>query len=96
MKGRPEAENLIGIYSALAGVSPEKVLQDFGGAQFSSFKQSLAELAIDKLGPIGAEMRRLEGDPGYIEQVLRDGALRARAIAQPIMEQVKDIVGLLR
>jgi tryptophanyl-tRNA synthetase len=96
LKGRPEAENLIGIYSALAGVTPEKVLQDFGGAQFSSFKQSLAELAIHKLGPIGAEMRRLEGDPGYIEQVLRDGALRARAIAQPIMEQVKDIVGLLR
>jgi tryptophanyl-tRNA synthetase len=96
LKGRAEAENLIGIYSALAGATPEKVLQEFGGAQFSSFKPALAELAIHKLGPIGAEMRRLEGDPGYIEQVLRDGALRAREIAQPIMAQVKDIVGLLR
>jgi tryptophanyl-tRNA synthetase len=72
------------------------VLHDFGGAQFSAFKQSLAELAIEKLGSIGAEMRRLEGDPTYLDQILRDGAARARAIAQPIMDQVKDIVGLLR
>lgn len=96
LKGRPEAENLIGIFAALADVPAEKVLQDFGGAQFSSFKPALAELAIEKLGSIGAEMRRIEKDPGYIDQVLRDGAVRARAIAQPIMNQVKDIVGLLR
>ncbi|MCW2315798.1 tryptophanyl-tRNA synthetase [Rhodoblastus acidophilus] len=96
LKGRPEAENLIGIYSALSGVAAEKVLLEFGGAQFSSFKQALADLAIHKLGPIGAEMRRLEGDPGYIDQVLREGGARAKAIAQPIMNQVKDIVGLLR
>jgi len=96
LKGRPEAENLIGIYSALSGVAAEKVLQEFGGSQFSAFKQALADLAIHKLGPIGAEMRRLEGDPGYIDQVLREGGARAKAIAQPIMNQVKDIVGLLR
>jgi tryptophanyl-tRNA synthetase len=96
LKGRPEAENLIGIFAALADVSSEKVLHDFGGAQFSSFKQALADLAIDKLAPIGFEMRRLEKDPGYIDQVLRDGAVRARSIAQPIMNEVKDIVGLLR
>jgi tryptophanyl-tRNA synthetase len=96
LKGRPEAENLIGIFSALADSPREKVLQDFGGSQFSSFKQALADLAIEKLGPIGAEMRRLEKDPGYIDQVLRDGGARATAIAQPVMSQVKDIVGLLR
>jgi tryptophanyl-tRNA synthetase len=96
LKTRPEAENLVGIFAALAGVTAEDVLRDFGGAQFSSFKQSLADLAIQKLGPIGSEMRRLEADPGYIDQVLRAGAARAREIANPIMNQVKDIVGLLR
>jgi tryptophanyl-tRNA synthetase len=96
LKGRPEAENLVGIYAALASCASEDVLRDHGGAQFSGFKQALADLAIEKLGPVGAEMRRLQADPSYIDQVLRDGAARARAIARPIMDQVKDIVGLLR
>ena len=96
LKNRPEAENLIGIYAALNDSTADSVLQQFGGAQFSSFKQALADLAVAKLGPIGAEMRRLEADPAYIDSVLRDGSLRARAIAGPIMNQVKDIVGLIR
>ena len=96
LKNRPEAENLIGIYAALNDSTADSVLQQFGGAQFSSFKQALADLAVARLGPIGAEMRRLEADPAYIDSVLRDGSLRARAIAGPIMNQVKDIVGLIR
>ncbi len=96
LKNRPEAENLIGIYAALDDSTADSVLQQFGGAQFSSFKQALADLAVARLGPIGAEMRRLEADPAYIDSVLRDGSQRARAIAGPIMNQVKDIVGLIR
>jgi len=96
LKGRPEAENLVGIFAALASSTSEDVLRDYGGAQFSGFKQALADIAIAKLGPISAEMRQLEADSSYIDQVLRDGAARARAIARPIMDQVKDIVGLLR
>jgi tryptophanyl-tRNA synthetase len=96
LAGRPEAENLIGIFAALNGSSREKVLEEFGGAQFSGFKNALVELAVVKLGPIGAEMRRLESDPAYIDAVLREGAGRARAIATPIMDQVKDIVGFIR
>jgi tryptophanyl-tRNA synthetase len=96
LKNRPEAENLIGIYAALNDSTADSVLQQFGGAQFSSFKQALADLAVARLGPIGAEMRRLEADPAYIDSVLREGSQRARAIAGPIMNQVKDIVGLIR
>jgi tryptophanyl-tRNA synthetase len=96
LSGRPEAENLIGIYAALNDSTTEAVLQQFGGAQFSAFKQQLVDLAVAKLGPIGAEMRRLEQDPDYIDSVLRDGSQRARAIAGPIMNQVKDILGLIR
>ncbi|MDI9849860.1 tryptophan--tRNA ligase [Rhodoblastus sp. 17X3] len=96
LSGRPEAENLIGIYAALNDSTTEAVLQQFGGAQFSAFKQQLVDLAVAKLGPIGAEMRRLEQDSAYIDSVLRDGSQRARAIAGPIMNQVKDILGLIR
>src|SRR5690606_17877392 len=57
--GRPEAENLVGIYAALADITPEQVLTEYGGAQFSTFKPALADLAVAKLGPITAEMQRL-------------------------------------
>ncbi len=95
LKGRPEAENLIGIYAALSDVSREKVLGEFGGSQFSAFKNALVDLAVARLGPIGAEMRRLEDDPAYIDSILRDGSQRAKQIAGPIMDQVKDILGLI-
>jgi tryptophanyl-tRNA synthetase len=96
LSGRPEAENLVGIFAALSDVTPEAVLEQFGGAQFSTFKQALIDLAVNRLGPIGAEMRRLEADPAFIDSVLREGARRARAIAEPNMSQVKDIVGFIR
>ena len=96
LEGRPEAQNLVGIYAALAGTTSEAVLKDHGGAQFSQFKPALAELAVEKIGPIQEEMLRLTADPGQIDAVLRDGAERAQAIAEPIMNEVKDIVGLLR
>jgi tryptophanyl-tRNA synthetase len=96
LEGRPEAQNLVGIYAALAGSTPEAVLKEYGGAQFGKFKPALADLAVAKLGPIGAEMNRLVADPAEIDRVLADGSARARAIAAPIMLAVKDIVGLLR
>jgi tryptophanyl-tRNA synthetase len=96
LKGRPEAENLVGIYAALAGDSPAAVLRQYGGGQFSIFKKALAEVAVTKVGPIGAEMRRLAGDPVEIDRVLADGSARARAIAAPVMHKVKDIVGFIR
>jgi len=93
---RPEAENLVGIYAALTGKTVPQVLGEFGGQQFSAFKKALAEAATETLGKIGAEAKRLSADPGYIDGVLADGARRARAIATPVMDEVKDIVGLLR
>ena len=96
LAGRPEAENLIGIYAALNESSRESVLREFGGAQFSAFKNALVDLAVAKLGPIGVEMRRLEDDPAYIDSILRDGSQRARSLARPVMDQVKDVLGLIR
>jgi len=96
LKTRPEADNLVGIFAALAERPRAEVLKDFGGAQFSTFKNALVDLAVAKLGPIGAEMKRLTQDPGYIDGVLADGADRARAIADKTMNAVKDIVGFVR
>jgi tryptophanyl-tRNA synthetase len=96
LASRPEADNLVGIYAALAGTTKAAVLSEFGGAQFSRFKPALSDLAVAKLSPIAAEMARLKADPDYIDGVLADGAARARAIAGPIMDEVRDVVGLLR
>jgi tryptophanyl-tRNA synthetase len=96
LEGRPEAENLVGIYAALAGKTKAGVLQEFGGAQFSAFKKALAELCVARLGPIAAESKRLMADVSEIDRILADGAARARRIAKPVMDEVKDIVGFVR
>ncbi|WP_295556207.1 tryptophan--tRNA ligase [uncultured Hyphomicrobium sp.] len=96
LAARPEADNLIGIYAALAGKTKAAVVAEFGGQQFSGFKKALAEVAVQRLGPIGDEIRRLTADPAEIDRVLADGSARARAIAAPIMDEVKDIVGFIR
>jgi tryptophanyl-tRNA synthetase len=95
LDARSEADNLVGIYAALAGKSKPDILKEFGGAQFSTFKSALVELAVTKLGPINAEMKRLMADPVYIDSVLAQGAARAQVIAAETMRAVKDIVGLV-
>jgi len=96
LKQRPEAENLIGIFAALNGQTRQDVLKTFGGGNFSAFKSALVDLAVAKLGPIGAEMKRLKDDPAFIDGILVDGAARARAIAAKNMACVKDILGFVR
>jgi tryptophanyl-tRNA synthetase len=96
LEARPEADNLVGIYAALAGHSKAQVLTDFASAQFSVFKPALADLLVAKLSPITAEMRRLNADVTYIDSVLADGSARAQALAAETMKSVKDIVGFVR
>ncbi len=95
LKDRPEAENLINIYAALADRDRDAVIAEFAGQQFSAFKTALAELTVAKLEPINREMRRLMGDPAEIDRILRQGALSARSIATPIMDEVKRRVGFI-
>ncbi len=96
LETRPEADNLVGIYAALSGNDKNMVLSEFGGSQFSTFKTALVDLAVAKLGPIGAEMKKLVRDPVYIDEILADGSQRAQAIASDTMKAVKDIVGFVR
>jgi tryptophanyl-tRNA synthetase len=96
LERRPEADNLIGIYAALSELSREEALARFAGQNFSVFKDALSELAVDVLGRIGGEMRRLVADPGYIDSVLSRGAEHANAIAVPVLREAQEISGLLR
>jgi len=96
LERRPEADNLIGIYAALSGLSREDALARFAGRNFSYFKEALSEIAVEVLGRIGREMSRLMADPGYIDGVLRRGAERAGAIAYPVLREAQAISGLLR
>ena len=73
-----------------------RLLTEFGGGQFSSFKNALVELCVAKLAPIASEMKRLVADPGHVDSILIDGADRARAIAAETMKATKDIVGFIR
>jgi tryptophanyl-tRNA synthetase len=96
LENRPEADNLVGIYAALADTTKEKVLSEFGGSQFSAFKKQLAEVAVARVAPVNAEMQRLVGDPAEIDRILADGAARARTMAQPILAEIKNIVGFIQ
>jgi len=96
LEGRAEAANLVGIFAALSDSTVEDVIAEYGGQPFSVFKPALADLAVDKLGPIQAEMRRLSADPGHVDRVLAAGAERAREISEPIIREVYDIVGFLQ
>jgi len=95
LKGRPEAENLLNIYAALADMERDAVIAQFAGQQFSGFKNALADLTVSRLEPIAGEMRRLLADPAEIDRILKSGAQSARAIATPVMDAVKRRVGFI-
>jgi tryptophanyl-tRNA synthetase len=96
LEGRPEADNLVGIYGALAGITKAEVIAQFGGQGFGAFKPALADIAVEKLGPIRDEMVRIERNQAALDAVLRDGAERAREIAVPVLDEVYDVLGLVR
>ena len=96
LANRPEARNLVGIYAALTDTDASTVLREHGGRGFSGFKETLTELVVAKLSPIALETRRLMDDPSLIDAVLREGAQRAAAIADPIVAEVEKIVGFIK
>ena len=96
LKTRPEARNLVDIYAALDDTTPEAVIAQYPVAGWGTFKPALADLAVAKLAPISQDMARFMADPAEIDRILAQGADKARAIAQPVLQRTYDIVGLLR
>ena len=93
LAARKEANNLVGIYAALAGETKAQVLARFAGQGFGVFKPALAEVVVAAMTPVGETMRRYLSDPAEIDRVLAAGAERASAVAEPVLAEVKAIVG---
>ena len=92
-EGRPEVKNLLSIYACLADEPLAKIVEQFSGSPFAPFKEKLTELAVTKLEPITAQLRRLLADPYEIDGVLHKGGERAREIAAPTLKRVMDKMG---
>jgi len=93
LKGRPEVENLVGIYSALSGEPVEAILRQYGGQGFGVFKPALADVTVAHFAPITERFREILDDPSEIDRALGAGADQARAIAAPVMDEVRRIIG---
>jgi tryptophanyl-tRNA synthetase len=93
LEGRPEADNLVGIHAAVTNQTKAQVLARFAGKGFGDLKPALAEALVERLAPVSAAMRRMLADPGEIDRILGDGAMKARALAEPTLGEVRRIVG---
>ena len=93
LKERPEAKNLIGIYSSITGLSLEKSILNFSGENFSKFKENLAEALVEKLTPISLEIRKLLNEKNYLDQILSDGCKKAHEIASQKVKKIHELVG---
>tara|TARA_Y100000591_G_C21766841_1_gene663289 strand:- start:210 stop:1211 length:1002 start_codon:yes stop_codon:yes gene_type:complete len=93
LSSRPEAANLLGIYSSLNDQPIDKTLIEFSGKNFSDFKEKLASLVVDKISPISSEINKLLKDESFIDKVLIEGAEKADKIASEKIKNIKKIVG---
>lgn len=96
LEDRPEALNLINIYAALSDIKPENVVEEYSGKTFSFFKPRLTELTIEKILPISEKMKFFKKDINHIDSILDEGSAKAAKIANPIIDDVYDIFGLIR
>ena len=95
LEKRPEAENLISIFASLQDTSIESVIKDYAGKEFSIFKKDLADLSVSKLEPITSEMNKLMNDIPYIDTILKQGQDNSIAVAEPVLQKTKEIIGFL-
>jgi tryptophanyl-tRNA synthetase len=90
---RPEVENLLGIYSSLSNQTLSDSINEFGGKNFSEFKQKLSDLVVAKISPISDEINKLKKDNNFIDKILEDGAEKADKITSKKVKEMKKIIG---
>ena len=93
LETRPEAKNLLGIYSSLKDQDIEKSVKEFKGKNFSTFKDSLSELLVERLNPISMEIKKLLDDVSYLDSVLLEGSQKANEMASKKIKEIKKLVG---
>jgi tryptophanyl-tRNA synthetase len=90
---RPEAENLLGIYSSLKNQNLENSISEFNGKNFSEFKEKLSEVLTEKIEPISKEIKKLLNDETYLDSILLEGSIKADKIASKKIKEIKELVG---
>ena len=93
LNDRPEAKNLIGIYSSLTNFDLEKIIQEFSGKNFSDFKEKLSLILVEKINPISAEIKKLLKEKDYIDKILLQGSEKAEDIASKKIKKIHEIIG---
>ncbi len=93
LNNRPEAKNLIGIYSSLSKISLEKSINQFSGKNFSEFKDNLSQVLVDKINPISLEIKKLLNEKDYLDKILLEGCKKADHIASEKIKKIHEIVG---
>jgi len=96
LKNRPEAANLISIYASINGIEISKVLKEFGGKNFSIFKTKLSESVVEKVCPIGKEIKKILKDKSYVDDILTKGAKRANLLAKNNLKEIYELIGLTK
>ena len=93
LDSRPEAKNLIGIYSSLCGISTDNSIQQFSGKNFSQFKEILSQILIEKIIPISSEIKKLLNERDYLTKILSEGCKKADEIASKKIKKIHEILG---
>ena len=93
LEKRPEAKNLIGIYSSLMNNTLQKSIDEFDGKNFSDFKEKLSDLLVEKITPISKEITKLLNDEKHLDSILFDGSQKADKIASKKIKKIKQLIG---
>ena len=93
LENRPEAKNLIGIYSSLMNNKLQKTIDEFAGKNFSEFKEKLSDIIVNEINPISLRIKDLLADKVFLEKILRDGYEKANQIASKKIKKIHEIVG---
>ena len=90
---RPEAKNLLGIYSSLTNTTLDKSINEFDGKNFSEFKEKLSQVLVEKINPICLEIKKLTNDKGFLDKILLEGQKKANNISSNKVKKMHEIIG---
>ena len=93
LEKRPEAKNLMSIYSSIIDVNLDDTINKFSGKNFSEFKENLSEVLIDKIIPISNEIKKLLKEKSFLDQILDSGRKKADKIASEKVKKIQEIMG---
>ena len=95
LESKPEALNLLTIYSELTEISLEKTISEMAGKEYSFLKTKLAEVLINEITPVGREIKKLIKDKTHLKNILKKGTEKANFIAEENLKNIREKVGLI-